>query len=90
VQDVQRKHRDLIDALGDADARLARLCELNVVEQVRNVCETTILREAWARGQAVTVHGCIYGLTDGRLKDLGLAASSWDECEAQTAAVTRA
>ena len=90
VQDVHRKHREVIDTIGDADARLARLCELNVVEQVRNVCETTILREAWARGQAVTVYGCIYGLTDGRLKDLGLAARSWEECEAQAAAVTRA
>jgi carbonic anhydrase len=89
VQDVQRKHRHVLDAQGDAEARLARLCELNVVEQVRNVCETTILREAWTRGQAVTVHGCIYGLTDGRLKDLGLAASSWDELESQAAAVTR-
>ncbi len=93
VQDVQHKHHALLagdgagDGAGDPDARLARLCELNVVEQVRNVCETTIMRDAWARGQAVTVHGWIYGLTDGRLKDLGLAAASWAEFEAQHAAL---
>jgi len=90
VQDVHHKHRAALTAIGDPEERLARLCELNVVEQVRNVCKTTILREAWARGQAVTVHGCIYGLTDGRLKDLGLEASSWAECETQIADVTRA
>ncbi len=89
VQDVQQKY-DHVLPVGDAHARLHRLCELNVVEQVRNVCETTILRDAWARGQAVTVHGWIYGLSDGRLKDLGLVARSWAECEAQVAAVTRA
>lgn len=90
VQDVQHKHHALLAPLGDGDARLRRLCELNVVEQVRNVCETTIMRDAWARGQRVTVHGCIYGLSDGRLKDVGLAAGSSAECEAQIAAVIRA
>jgi carbonic anhydrase len=89
VQDVQQKHHALLPQ-GDHEARLRRLCELNVVEQVRNVCETTIMRDAWARGQDVTVHGWIYGLSDGLLKDLGLAATSWAECEQQTAAVTRA
>jgi len=88
VQDVQQKHAALL-ARGDNETRLRRLCELNVVEQVRNVCETTILRDAWSRGQAVTVHGWIYGLSDGLLKDLGLASRSWTECEAQAAAVTR-
>ena len=89
VQDVQHKHHALL-AHGDHEVRLRRLCELNVIEQVRNVSETTIMRDAWARGQAVTVHGWIYGLTDGRLKELGLAASSWAEFESQVAAaVTR-
>ncbi|MBM3907676.1 MAG: carbonate dehydratase [Gemmatimonadetes bacterium] len=87
VQDVKQRYAPQLAAL-DGDARLQRLCELNVVAQVRNVCETTIMRDAWARGQAVTVHGWIYGLSDGRLKDLGLAARSWDECEAQVATVT--
>jgi carbonic anhydrase len=89
VQDVQHKYHHLL-AHGDGETRLRRLCELNVVEQVRNVCETTIMRDAWERGQRVTVHGWIYGLSDGRLKDLGLVARSWAECEAQIAAVTRA
>jgi carbonic anhydrase len=90
VQDVHKKHRAAIDAIDGVETRLARLCELNVLEQVRNVCETTILRDAWARGQSVMVHGWIYGLSDGRLKNLGLAAASWDELETQAAAVTRA
>jgi carbonic anhydrase len=85
VQDVQHKHAAILDAQPNDDARLRRLCELNVIEQVRNVCETTILRDAWARGQDVTVHGWIYGLSDGRLKDLGLAASSWAQYETQVA-----
>ncbi len=85
VQDVRTKHRAALDAIHNADARLTRLCELNVVEQARAVCETTILREAWARGQSVTVHGWIYGLSDGLLKNLGLAASNWGEFERQAA-----
>jgi carbonic anhydrase len=87
VQDVRQKHAVQL-ALSDDAAQLHRLCELNVVEQVRNVCDTTIMRDAWARGQAVTVHGWIYGLSDGRLKELGIAARSWEECEAQVSAVT--
>jgi len=90
VQDVHRKHRGVLDRIGDGDARLARLCELNVVEQARNVCETTIMRDAWERGQPVTVHGWIYGLSDGLLKNLGLAAASWAEFQAQAAAITGA
>jgi carbonic anhydrase len=89
VQDVQQKYHHLLTD-GDSETRQRRLCELNVVEQVRHVCETTIMRDAWARGQAVTVHGWIYGLVDGRLKDLGIAARSWAECERQVAVVTRA
>ncbi|MDQ8153662.1 MAG: carbonate dehydratase [Gemmatimonadota bacterium] len=88
VQDVQQKHHARL-ATNDDETRLRRLCELNVVEQVRNVCETTIVRDAWARGQALTVHGWIYSLNDGRLKDLGLAASSWAEFEGQNAALLR-
>jgi carbonic anhydrase len=90
VQDVQHKHQAILGALADDESRLRRLCELNVVEQVRNVCETTIIRDAWKRGQEVMVNGCIYGLSDGRLKDLGLAVGSWAAFEAQAAAITRA
>lgn len=90
VQDVQKKHRAGLDAIAEPEARLARLCELNVLEQARSVCETTILHEAWARGQQVVVHGCIYGLRDGLLKDLGISARSHAEFERQVAQVTRA
>ena len=52
------------------------MCELNVVEQVMNVCQTTIVEDVWARGQELTVHGLVYGLRDGLLRDLGVSASS--------------
>ena len=75
VEDVRVKHAARLSALPDEAARHARLCELNVVEQVANVSQTTILRDAWARGQEVTVHGWIYGVNDGRIRDLGIAIS---------------
>lgn len=78
VKDVRWKHRQRLDGLDDA-ARFRRLCELNVIEQVNNVCETTIVREAWARGQNLCVHGWIYDLHDGHLRDLALTASAPDE-----------
>ena len=61
-------------ALAD-DERPVRLCELNVVEQVANVCQTTIVEDAWARGDDLTVHGVVYGLQDGLLRDLGVSRS---------------
>lgn len=81
VQDVKEKHQDCLCRLADESAQSARLCELNVVEQVSNVCQTSILLDAWSRGQQVTVHGWIYGLIDGRLRNLGLTASSTDEAK---------
>jgi carbonic anhydrase len=72
VIDVAEKHASELAAL-DPGSRLVRLCELNVVEQVANVCETTIVRDAWARKQDLTVHGLVYGLRDGRLHDLGVS-----------------
>jgi carbonic anhydrase len=78
VQDVSQKHgRYLGEALGDRD-KLNRLCELNVIEQVSNVCQTTIVQDAWERGQSITVHGWIYGVHDGLLRDLGVAVSCVD------------
>jgi carbonic anhydrase len=68
VQDVAIEHRELIEALEGEDMRSDRLCELNVLAQVANVCRTTVLRDAWARGQEVAVHGCVYRLADGILK----------------------
>ena len=72
VADVAEKHSACLDSAGDAQARHDRLCELNVLQQVVNVCQTTILRDAWSRGQEVTVHGWVYRLEDGLVRDLGL------------------
>lgn len=72
IGDVAQKHAAQLETI-DLDAlRHARLCELNVIEQVANVCETTVVRDAWARGQRLSVHGWIYGLHDGRMRDLGI------------------
>ena len=73
VQDVLHKHKSALAAIEDEDKRLDRLCELNVIEQVVNVRRTTIVQEAWERGQELAVHGWIYGLKDGRLRDLGVS-----------------
>jgi carbonic anhydrase len=75
VTDVAEKHAAELASL-PAEGRLDRLCELNVVEQVGNICETTIVEDAWARGQDLTVHGLVYGLADGLLRDLGVSVVS--------------
>jgi len=74
VADVAETHDAELAALGDEE-RLARLCELNVVEQVANVCGTTIVGDAWARGDDLTVHGLVYDLEDGLLRDLAVSRS---------------
>ena len=74
VADVAEKHNGELAALPD-ERRFDRLCELNVVEQVANVCSTTIVEDAWARSQDLTVHGLVYGLEDGLLRDLGVSHS---------------
>ena len=79
VRDVQEKHEQCLHLLPDDTARSSRLCELNVIEQVANVSSTTIVQDAWARGQELTVHGWIYGLKDGFLRDLKTSASSTEE-----------
>jgi carbonic anhydrase len=77
VQDVRHKHERRLECVsGDGAARSDLLCELNVVEQVANVCRTTIVRDAWLREQELTVHGWIYGLKDGLLRDLKCSATS--------------
>jgi len=63
-------------------SRIARVCELNVIEQVANVCQTTIVRDAWDRGQELNVHGWVYGLKDGLLRDLNTSASKPSEASA--------
>lgn len=82
VQDVKAKHENCLHRLPDDTARSSRLCELNVVEQVVNVCQTTIVQDAWARGQSITVHGWIYGLRDGLLRDLNVSAGGPEEATA--------
>ena len=78
VADVREKHRARLAGLGAAD-EYRRLCELNVVEQVRNVANTTVVRDAWARGQSLALHGWIYGLADGLLHDLGVTGAGESE-----------
>ena len=70
VQDVRQKHHQHLADVGDQVAAGDRLCEYNVIEQVANVCQTTIVRDAWERGQELAVHGWVYGLQDGMLRDL--------------------
>lgn len=83
VQDVAQKHAAVLAAIPDKTERLRRLCELNVVEQVSNVCQTTVVEGAWASGQELAVHGWVYDLEDGLLRDLGVCVSS----EAESAGV---
>ena len=85
VADVREKHRERLQGLGDPEAH-RRLCELNVVEQVRNVANTNVVRDAWARGQSLALHGWIYGLADGLLHDLGVTATGEAEVEPAFAA----
>ena len=79
VGDVARKHEALLAEVDLESLRHARLCELNVVEQVVNVCETTIVMDAWARGQKVSVHGWVYSLLDGRVRELGMGVDDPQE-----------
>jgi carbonic anhydrase len=74
------QYRDQIDALPKS-SRVDALCEINVIEQVRHVCHTSMLQRAWERGQSLAVHGWIYGIHDGHLHDLGATISSPDEVE---------
>ncbi len=81
VQDVRAKHRAELDALETEKEQHDRLCELNVVEQVINLSRTTVVREAWSCGQALTVHGWIYDLSDGLLRDLDVSVASEEDVE---------
>ena len=82
IQDVRQKHRELLATITDPEIRHDRLCELNVIEQVLNVCHTTAVREAWDRGQEVTVHGWVYGLADGLAHDMHISVSSHQDTHA--------
>ena len=75
VQDVRNQHREWLLALPEGPVRLDAMCEVNVLEQALNVCQTTVVQDAWARGQAVEVHGLVYGLHNGLLKDIRMSVS---------------
>jgi carbonic anhydrase len=79
VQDVREKHECRLQPLVGEAAQHDRLCELNVIEQVANVCQTTIVQDAWARGQDLTIHGWIYGLKDGLLRNLSTSVTKTSE-----------
>ncbi len=79
VQDVAEKHEALLDSISDKRERFNKLCELNVIEQTINVCHTTVVQGAWERGHELSVHGLIYGLHDGLLRDLDICITNTDE-----------
>ena len=80
IQDVRQKHAALIECSPE-EKRHDLLCELNVIEQVLNAGQATVVRDAWERGQSLTIHGWIYGLHDGLLRDLKMSATNADELE---------
>ncbi len=91
VQDVMRRHEELLAPLGSEQDKARLLCELNVIEQVVNVCQTTLVQGAWDRGQPLTVRGWIYDIADGLLQDLSMrVAEGEDVGAAQRAALAEA
>jgi carbonic anhydrase len=79
IQDVAQKHAARLTQIADETDRVDKLCELNIIEQVINVCQTTIVQNAWESGQELIVHGWVYGLSDGLVRDLNLHVASQDE-----------
>jgi len=82
IQDVMRRHEALLALLADETARARLLCELNVIDQVVNVCQTTLVQGAWERGQPLVVHGWIYDIADGLLRDLAVRVGPGDSLDA--------
>jgi carbonic anhydrase len=93
VSDLAKKHVALLATIESEQLRHARMCELNAIEQALNVCETTVVQDAWARGQKLTVYGWVYSLSDGRVRELGMEVSSpdavYDTYRTALASVTR-
>lgn len=87
IQDVDRTHSAELATFSDPEARHNRLCELNVYEQIRNLCATSIVKDAWKRGQTLHVHGWIYDLHDGMVRDLNLCVTKPDDLPTDTALV---
>jgi carbonic anhydrase len=79
IQDIASLYDDVLLTLPDKATRADKLCELNVIEQVINTCETTIVQDAWNRGQELAVHGLIYSINDGILRDLDITAEKWTD-----------
>ena len=79
IKDVYQDHRAALDAIDDVGARVDRLCELNIAQQVANVCHTTIVQNAWRHGRTLSVHGLIYDIHDGLLRDLGLSVTAVEQ-----------
>lgn len=79
VQDVRQKHEAKLASLADEHSRCDRLCDLNVIEQVVNVCQTTVVQDAWLRDQSLSVHGWVYGLQDGLLRNLQVTVTDSTE-----------
>ncbi|MHA6494038.1 carbonate dehydratase [Pseudomonas borbori] len=83
IRDLYYEHREPLALLQSEEERVDRLCELNVIQQVANVSHTTIVQNAWHRGQPLSVHGCIYGIKDGRWKNLNVTVSGMDQLPPQ-------
>ena len=79
IKDIYYKHHETLSKIKDTQKRLDKLCELNVIEQIYNVCHTTIVQNVWKRGKKLCVHGWIYGLETGHLKDLTLSINGIDQ-----------
>lgn len=79
IQDVMQKHQTQLAEINETEPKFQRLCELNVIEQVSNVCQTTVVENAWEQGQDLTIHGWIYGLNNGLLHDLNVCINSKDD-----------
>lgn len=79
IKDVYTKHQDMLDAIEDQSQRCDQLCRLNVIEQVQNVCHTTIVQNAWKSGASLAVHGWVYRLEDGLIRDLDICVQRPEE-----------
>ncbi len=76
IKDTYTEHNDELNKITNEEQKVDRLCELNVIKQVHNVCQTTVVQEAWSKQQNLTVHGWVYGIKDGLIKDLNVSISS--------------
>ncbi|MCY1517222.1 Carbonic anhydrase 2 [compost metagenome] len=83
IRDLAYEQREHLASFASEEERVDRLCELNVVQQVANVSHTTIVQNAWHRGQSLSVHGCIYGIKDGRWKNLNVTVSGLEQLPPQ-------